>query len=166
MHSYSAFKQTLISAEMAKDCLPNFVLCFFLIFLLDLLFFTRHGCRILFWIDCTNHPLSIGWRFEVHSRVLRQVQFIFGMWDGNVLIKSDRWVSSGYSGFLRHDDHTNAKIGDNEHDKFKLYNLVHNPCKKIKFKNWELYNINHNCSSQCRSPLNTLILTYQLLIKI
>ena len=30
--------------------------------------------------------------------------------------KSDRWVSSGHSGFLPHEDHQNAIIGANEHD--------------------------------------------------
>ena len=39
-----------------------------------------------------------------------------GMWDGRVVTKSDRWVSSGYSGFLPHEDHPNANIGSNEHD--------------------------------------------------
>ena len=29
--------------------------------------------------------------------------------------KSDRWVSSGHSGFLLHEDHPNATIGANEH---------------------------------------------------
>ena len=28
-----------------------------------------------------------------------------GMWDGHVVIKSDRWVSPGYSGLLPHEDH-------------------------------------------------------------
>ena len=39
-----------------------------------------------------------------------------GMWDGHVVTKSDRWVSSGYFGFLPHEDHPNANIGANEHD--------------------------------------------------
>ena len=30
-----------------------------------------------------------------------------GWWDGHVVTKSDRWVSSGYSGFLPHEDHQN-----------------------------------------------------------
>ena len=36
--------------------------------------------------------------------------------DGHVVIKSDRWVSSGYSVFLPHEDHANATIGANKHD--------------------------------------------------
>ena len=52
-----------------------------------------------------------------------------GMWDGHVVTKSGRWVSSRYSGFLPHEDHQNANIGANEHDKYKLYNLFHNRCK-------------------------------------
>ena len=39
-----------------------------------------------------------------------------GMWDGHVVTKSDRWVSSGHSGFLPHEDHPNANIDANEHD--------------------------------------------------
>jgi len=35
--------------------------------------------------------------------------------DGYVVTKSDRLVSSGYSGFLPHKDHPNAN-GANEHD--------------------------------------------------
>ena len=38
------------------------------------------------------------------------------MWDGHVVTKSDRWVSSGQSGFPPHEDHPNAIIGANEHD--------------------------------------------------
>ena len=38
------------------------------------------------------------------------------MWDGHVVTKSDRWFSSGHSGFLPHEDHPNANIGANEHD--------------------------------------------------
>ena len=33
-----------------------------------------------------------------------------------VVTKSDRWVSSGHSGFLPQEDHPNANIGANEHD--------------------------------------------------
>ena len=39
-----------------------------------------------------------------------------GMWDVYVVTKSDRSVSSGYSGFLPHEDHPNANISVNEHD--------------------------------------------------
>ena len=39
-----------------------------------------------------------------------------GMSDSHVVTKSDRWVSSGHSGFLPHEDHRNAIIGANEHD--------------------------------------------------
>jgi len=39
------------------------------------------------------------------------------MWDGYVVTKLDRWVCSGYSGFLPYEDHRNANIGANEHDK-------------------------------------------------
>ena len=42
------------------------------------------------------------------------------VWDGHVVTKSDRWVSSGYSSFLPHEDHPNANIGANEHDKYKF----------------------------------------------
>ena len=56
-----------------------------------------------------------------------------GMWDGHVVTKSNRWVSSGYSIFLPHEDHPNANIGANEHDKYKLYNLFRNRCKINKF---------------------------------
>ena len=49
-----------------------------------------------------------------------------GMWDGDLVTKSDRWVSSGYSGFHLHEDHPNANIGANEHDQYKLYNLFRN----------------------------------------
>ena len=38
------------------------------------------------------------------------------MWDGHVVTKSDRWVSSGHSGFLPHEHHPNANIGASEHD--------------------------------------------------
>ena len=38
-----------------------------------------------------------------------------GMWDGHVVTKSDRWVSSGHSGFLPHEYHPNANISANEH---------------------------------------------------
>ena len=30
--------------------------------------------------------------------------------DGHVVTKSDRWVSSGHSGFLPHEDHPNANM--------------------------------------------------------
>ena len=39
-----------------------------------------------------------------------------GMSDGHVVTKSDRWVSSGHSGFLSHEDHPIANIGANELD--------------------------------------------------
>ena len=39
-----------------------------------------------------------------------------GMWDGHVVTKSDKWVSSGHSGFLPLEDNPNANIGVNEHD--------------------------------------------------
>ena len=39
-----------------------------------------------------------------------------GMWDGHVVTKSDRLVSSGHVGSLQHDGHLNAYIGANEHD--------------------------------------------------
>ena len=56
------------------------------------------------------------------------------MRDGHVVTKSDRWVSSGYSRFLLHEDHPNAYIGANEHDLYNLYNLFHSRCKINKVK--------------------------------
>ena len=38
------------------------------------------------------------------------------MLDGHVATKSGRWVSSGHSGFLPHEEHPNTNIGANEHD--------------------------------------------------
>ena len=37
-------------------------------------------------------------------------------WDGHVVIKSGRWVSSEYYGFRPDEDYTNASIGANEQD--------------------------------------------------
>ena len=33
-----------------------------------------------------------------------------------MVTKSDRWVSYGYSGYLPHEDHPNANIGVNEYN--------------------------------------------------
>ena len=42
------------------------------------------------------------------------------MWD--MVTKSDRWVSSGRSGFLPHEDDTNTNSGaNNEHNQHKSY---------------------------------------------
>ena len=54
---------------------------------------------------------------------------------GLVVTKLDWWVSSGYSGFLPHEDHRNANIGANEHDSYTLYNLFRNRCKINKVFN-------------------------------
>jgi len=46
-----------------------------------------------------------------------------------VVTKSDRCVYPGYYCFLPHEDHINANINTNEHDKLKMYDLLHNGCK-------------------------------------
>ena len=55
-------------------------------------------------------------RIAVAVAITLKVEYGVGMWDGHVVTKSDRWVSSRHSGFLPHEDHPNANIGDNEHD--------------------------------------------------
>ena len=53
---------------------------------------------------------------EERNGVNLRCLFDVGMRDGHVVTKSDRWVSSGHSGFLPHEDHPYANIGANEHD--------------------------------------------------
>ena len=55
-----------------------------------------------------------------------------GIWDGHVVTKPDRWVSSRYSGFIPREDHSNANIGANEHDLYNVYYLFRNRCKIYK----------------------------------
>ena len=73
------------------------------------------------------------------------------MWYGHMGTKSDRWVSSGYPGFLTHENHRNENIGANEHSYYKLYNLFRNRCKLNK-----VY-INHFNSIFVLNIINALV---------
>ena len=81
---------------------------------------TRSPTIMLFQITSITVSISNslpGWR-SVNALASHRCDLgsIPSVRDGHVVTKSDRWVSSGYSGFLPHKDHPNSIIGANEHD--------------------------------------------------
>ena len=46
---------------------------------------------------------------------------ISSLWDGHVVTRSNRWVSSWYSNYILPKDHTNANFDGDENDGLKLY---------------------------------------------
>ena len=67
-------------------------------------------------IEISKKLVEIETSREKDSQTCHEINVKQANIDQQLEAKSDRWVSSGHSGFLPHEDHQNAIIGANEHD--------------------------------------------------